>query len=130
MKRDFALLAAGSNLDGLLDASTPGRPLSVEWRTDFESPATLFHADCISVVRAAAEAVMGTSGLVRDMTSGAGHDSVYASRRCPTSMIFVPSKNGVSHNPEEYTSPEDCAIGAEVLLQSVLRYDRMRAGGK
>lgn len=130
MKRDFALLAAGSNLDGLLDASTPGRPLSVEWRTDFESPATLFHADCISVVRAAAEAVTGSSGLVRDMTSGAGHDSVYASRRCPTSMIFVPSKNGVSHNPEEYTSPEDCAIGAEVLLQSVLRYDRMRAGGK
>ncbi|KAI1374420.1 amidase [Hypoxylon crocopeplum] len=127
MKRDFAALAAGDDVDGLLAHSTPGKPLNVEWRTDFVSPATVFHPDCIAAVRASAEVVTGSSSLVRDMTSGAGHDSVYASRRCPTSMIFVPSKNGVSHNPEEYTSPEDCAIGAEVLMQSVLRYDRLRA---
>ncbi|OTA61538.1 amidase [Hypoxylon sp. EC38] len=120
LKRDFAALAAGEDVDGLLVHSTPGRPLNIEWRTDFISPATVFHPDCI------AAAVTGSTSLVRDMTSGAGHDSVYASRRCPTSMIFVPSKNGVSHNPEEYTSPEDCAIGAEVLMQSVLRYDRLR----
>lgn len=127
LKRDFAALAAGDDIDGLLAHSTPGKPLSVDFRTDFVSPATVFHPDCIAAVRASAEAVTGSAGLVRDMTSGAGHDSVYASRRCPTSMIFVPSKNGVSHNPEEYTSSEDCAIGAEVLLQSVLRYDRLRA---
>ncbi|KAI0888275.1 amidase [Annulohypoxylon maeteangense] len=130
LKRDFARLAAGEDIDGLLAGSTPGKPLTVEWKTDFVSPATIFHPDCVAAVRASAEAVTGSASLVRDMTSGAGHDSVYASRRCPTSMIFVPSKNGVSHNPEEYTSPEDCAIGAEVLLQSVLRYDRMRAEGK
>ncbi|KAI1806243.1 amidase [Daldinia bambusicola] len=130
LKRDFAALAAGKDVGGLLADSTPGKPLSVEWRTDFVSPATTFHRDCIDVVRASAEAVTGDSSLVRDMSSGAGHDSVYASRRCPTSMIFVPSKNGVSHNPEEYTSPDDCVLGAEVLLQSVLRYDRMRAEGK
>ncbi|KAI6083694.1 amidase [Hypoxylon rubiginosum] len=127
LKRDFAALAAGDDVDGLLAHSTPGKPLSVDFRTDFVSPATIFHPDCIAAVRASAEAVTGSASLVRDMTSGAGHDSVYASRRCPTSMIFVPSKNGVSHNPEEYTGPEDCAIGAEVLLQSVLRYDRLRA---
>ncbi|KAI1086301.1 amidase [Rostrohypoxylon terebratum] len=130
LKRDFAKLAAGEDIDGLLAGSTPGKPLSVEWRTDFVSPATIFHPDCIAAVRASAEEVTGSSSLVRDMTSGAGHDSVYSNRRCPTSMIFVPSKNGVSHNPEEYTSPEDCAIGANVLLQSVLRYDQMRAEGK
>ncbi|KAI1205499.1 amidase [Annulohypoxylon truncatum] len=130
LKRDFAILAAGEDVGGLLAGSTPGKPLNVEWRTDFVSPATIFHPDCIASVRASAEEVTGSSNLVRDMTSGAGHDSVYTSRRCPTSMIFVPSKNGVSHNPEEYTSPEDCAIGANVLLQSVLRYDRMRADGK
>ncbi|KAI0830401.1 amidase [Hypoxylon sp. FL0890] len=127
LKRDFAALAAGKDIDGLLAHSTPGKPLNVEWRTDFDSPATVFHPDCIAAVRASAEAVTGSSSLVRDMTSGAGHDSVYTSRRCPTSMIFVPSKNGVSHNPEEYTSPEDCTIGAEVLMQSVLRYDRLRS---
>ncbi len=81
-------------------------------------------------MRASAESVLGTAALAREMTSGAGHDSVYASRRCPTSMIFVPCRNGVSHNPEEYASPEDCAIGAEVLCQSVVRYDRMRARGE
>ncbi|CAJ2504976.1 Uu.00g123700.m01.CDS01 [Anthostomella pinea] len=129
LKADFAALAAGENIGGLLDGSTPGKPLNISWQTDSVSPATLFHADCIAAVRAAAEAVTGDKGLVRDMTSGAGHDSVYASRRCPTSMIFVPSRNGVSHNPEEYTSPEDCAVGAEVLLQSVLRYDRLRSMG-
>ncbi|KAI0545013.1 hypothetical protein F4679DRAFT_491812 [Xylaria curta] len=129
LKRDFAALAAGENIGGLLDGATPSKPLEVSWRTDSVSPATQFHPDCIAAVRASAEAVTGDSKLVRDMTSGAGHDSVYASRHCPTSMIFVPSKNGVSHNPEEYTSPEDCAIGAGVLMQSVLRFDRMRASG-
>ncbi|KAI0395476.1 hypothetical protein F5Y17DRAFT_191737 [Xylariaceae sp. FL0594] len=127
LKRDFAALAAGENIGGLLDGATPSLPLSVTWSTDSVSPATRFHPDCIAAVRAAAESVTGDMTLVRDMTSGAGHDSVYTSRHCPTSMIFVPSKNGVSHNPEEYTTPGGCAIGAEVLMQSVLRYDRMRA---
>ena len=44
-------------------------------------------------------------------------------------MIFVPSRDGISHNPREYTNPDDCALGADVLLQSVLRFDRMRAAG-
>jgi acetylornithine deacetylase/succinyl-diaminopimelate desuccinylase-like protein len=61
-----------------------------------------------------------------EMTSGAGHDSVYASKRCPTSMIFVPCREGVSHNPREFCKEEDCALGAQVLLQSVVRFDRMR----
>lgn len=127
LKRDFAALAAGENVGGLLDGATRGKPLEVSWRTDSVSPAIRFHPDCIAAVRASAGAVTGDEKLVRDMSSGAGHDSVYASRHCPTSMIFVPSVNGVSHNPEEYTSPEHCAIGAEVLMQSVLRFDRMRA---
>ncbi|KAK0631046.1 hypothetical protein B0T17DRAFT_487348 [Bombardia bombarda] len=106
--------------------TTKGLDLAVSWRTDSVSPAIHFHEDCISAVREAAKAVCGSDSLARDMVSGAGHDSVYTSRHCPTSMVFVPCRNGVSHNPEEYTSPEDCAIGAEVLMQSVLRYDRLR----
>ncbi|PSS05124.1 hypothetical protein BD289DRAFT_358269 [Coniella lustricola] len=118
LKRDFAQMANGEFSIGRI-------PLSVQWTTDFESPAVLFHQDCIGSVRAAAESVLGDSMLFRDMTSGAGHDSVYASKRCPTAMIFVPSRKGISHHPEEWTSPEDCALGAEVLCQSILRYDRM-----
>ncbi|KAL1876464.1 hypothetical protein Daus18300_002708 [Diaporthe australafricana] len=126
LKRDFETFAQRGSIDG---NSEPAQrlPLSVKWTTDFESPAVLFHQDCISSVRAAAKSVLGDEKLYRDMTSGAGHDSVYSSKRCPTSMIFVPSKNGVSHHPEEWTSPEDCALGAEVLCQSVLRYDRTMA---
>lgn len=129
LKRDFETFARQGSIDGNGDAaqSQERLPLSVKWTTDFESPAVLFHQDCISSVRAAARSVLGDETLYRDMTSGAGHDSVYASKRCPTSMIFVPSKNGVSHHPEEWTSPEDCALGAEVLCQSVLRYDRAMA---
>lgn len=125
LKRDFEMLAGTQ--DSSLDGIQQGLPVSVGWTTDFVSPAVLFHKDCIAAVRAAAQAVLGEERLYRDMTSGAGHDSVYASKRCPTSMIFVPSRNGVSHHPEEWTSPEDCALGAEVLCQSVLRYDRMLA---
>lgn len=106
--------------------TTKGLDLSVSWKTDSDSPATHFHQHCIDVIRQAAEDVTGDKSLVRDMVSGAGHDSVYASRRCPTAMIFVPSRDGISHHPEEYTSPEDCTIGAEVLMQSVLGYDRLR----
>lgn len=126
LKKDFEVLAAGGSLEGV-PSIQQGLPASVRWTTDFVSPAVLFHKDCIAAVRAAAQSVLGDERLYRDMTSGAGHDSVYASRRCPTSMIFVPSRNGVSHHPEEWTSPEDCALGAEVLCQSVLRYDRMLA---
>ncbi|KAK1961557.1 Zn-dependent exopeptidase [Colletotrichum sublineola] len=61
------------------------------------------------------------------LTSGAGHDSVYTSKRCQTTMIFVPCKDGVSHHPEEYCSPEDCANGAQTLLEAVLGYDQLRA---
>ena len=42
-------------------------------------------------------------------------------------MIFVPCKDGVSHNPSEYCTPEDCANGAQVLLGSIVRYDKLRS---
>jgi acetylornithine deacetylase/succinyl-diaminopimelate desuccinylase-like protein len=41
-------------------------------------------------------------------------------------MIFTPTKNGMSHTPDEYCSPEDCVTGAQVLLGAVLRYDAAR----
>ena len=58
---------------------------------------------------------------VRRMTSGAGHDAQMMSRICPSSMIFVPSEKGISHNPAEYTSPVDLESGANVLLGAILK---------
>ncbi|WP_417494941.1 Zn-dependent hydrolase [Maricaulis sp.] len=53
------------------------------------------------------------------MTSGAGHDAQMIARIAPSAMIFVPSKDGVSHNPKEFTELEDLILGAEVLLTTV-----------
>jgi N-carbamoyl-L-amino-acid hydrolase len=58
------------------------------------------------------------------MVSGAGHDAVYVARIAPTTMIFVPCLKGLSHNEAESTSFEECAAGAQVLLNAILEYDR------
>lgn len=57
---------------------------------------------------------------VRHMPSGAGHDAQMFAPNCPTSMIFVPSKRGISHNVKEYTAPNELGAGANVLLQVLL----------
>ena len=58
------------------------------------------------------------------MPSGAGHDAQEISHIAPTGMIFVPSVGGISHAPKEFTSQQDMANGANVLLQTVLAIDR------
>jgi len=55
------------------------------------------------------------------LTSGAGHDGQSLADLCPVGMIFVPSVNGTSHSPKEFTKWEDCINGANVLLQAALR---------
>ncbi len=57
------------------------------------------------------------------MPSGAGHDAQSLAAICPLGMIFVPSRGGISHAPEEYTSPAQIADGANVLLSALLRTD-------
>ena len=51
--------------------------------------------------------------------SGSGHDAMNMSRLAPTGMIFVPSKNGISHNPDEYTESDDIMIGIDVLTETL-----------
>ena len=57
---------------------------------------------------------------VRRLPSGAGHDAQMLARVCPAAMIFTPSRDGISHNPAEYTRPHDLTAGADVLLQVML----------
>jgi len=59
---------------------------------------------------------------VRRMASGAGHDAQMFARVCPSAMIFVPSRGGISHNPAEFTEPHQLQAGADVLLQLVLEF--------
>jgi N-carbamoyl-L-amino-acid hydrolase len=59
-----------------------------------------------------------------NLPSGAGHDAQELARIAPMGMIFVPSVDGISHSPKEYSRPADVASGANVLLQAVLRLDQ------
>ncbi len=96
-----------------------GKRHNVEARVEtvWASPAVKFDETCVASVRKAA----ATCGLdTMDMVSGAGHDSVYIARVAPTAMIFVPSKDGISHNEAEYSAPGDCEAGANLLLHAVL----------
>lgn len=67
------------------------------------------------------EAAAARQLRVRDIVAAAGHDSVLVAPLCPSAMLFVPSRDGVTHNPAEYSSPAQLARGAEVLLDAVLR---------
>jgi N-carbamoyl-L-amino-acid hydrolase len=58
------------------------------------------------------------------MPSGAGHDAQDMARLGPAGMIFVPSVGGISHSPREFSHPEDIANGANVLLHTLLKFDR------
>ncbi|OQD82396.1 hypothetical protein PENANT_c021G06870 [Penicillium antarcticum] len=125
LRSDFDAIAAA-------EGAGIGKPCRVEWTLDFDSPAVKFHEDCIDCVQQSAHAVVAdtpvadTKSLVRSIMSGAGHDSVFTSKRVPTSMIFIPCKDGLSHHPEEFSTADDCATGASVILQAVVRYDRKR----
>lgn len=76
-----------------------------------------FDPETVGLVAETAEA-LGLS--VRRMPSGAGHDAQMFAPNCPTAMIFVPSKDGISHNVTEYTAPEEIEAGANVLLRTLL----------
>lgn len=107
------------------------RGVEVQWTTLTENSAVQFHPDCVAAIEQSAEDLCGLSSketkLWRHMMSGAGHDSCNTSKRCPTAMVFTPTRNGMSHTPDEYCSPEDCILGAEVLMGAVLKYDALRA---
>ncbi len=76
-----------------------------------------FDADCVASVRAAAERFGYPH---RDMVSGAGHDACYLAQVAPTSMIFVPCVNGISHNEVEDAKPEWIEAGGNILLHAIL----------
>lgn len=110
------LQAAEAELAGYLDrlAATEGVEVATERLARF-SPVR-FDPE---LVRLIAEAAERRGHGWRRMTSGAGHDAQMIARIAPAAMIFVPSRGGVSHNPAEFTEPDQLAAGADVLLDVV-----------
>lgn len=65
----------------------------------------------------------GLSLTTRRLPSGAGHDAQHMAKVCPSAMIFIPSVKGISHAPQEFSTPQDITNGANVLLQTILALD-------
>ena len=79
-------------------------------------------AQCASAIIAALEAsCIEQKCTSRRMVSRAYHDSLFMSRVAPTGMLFIPCRNGVSHRPDEYASPEHIEVGTRVLADALAR---------
>jgi beta-ureidopropionase / N-carbamoyl-L-amino-acid hydrolase len=94
--------------------------VTFEEKCIWKSPAVKFAPELIDCVR---RGTVQAGFSSRDMASGAGHDAAYIARVAPTTMIFVPCLGGISHNEAESTRLEECAAGAQVLLNAVLAHD-------
>lgn len=96
-------------------AQESGLSIQIEQVSYF--PPCPFDPDCIAAVRKGAEH-LGYSAM--DAVSGAGHDAVYMARLAPAGMIFIPCKDGISHNEIEDTKPAQAEAGCNVLLHAIL----------
>lgn len=109
---EAVLRAKGDAIEGVIRAAVAG--CAVEVFENFHAMPVVFDPMVTGAVAAAAAA----EGLRhRPIPSGAFHDAQFVVPVCPTGMIFVPSRRGISHNPAEYSSPAQLAAGARVLAR-------------
>jgi N-carbamoyl-L-amino-acid hydrolase len=123
---DATLAAMESEMYAAVERVGREEKIEISRRKLHDLAAVKFHPSCVAAVRSAAGA-LGYSH--RDIISGAGHDAVHMSRITPSAMIFVPCRDGLSHNEAESASREDCAAGAQVLLEAALLIDAELAAG-
>jgi N-carbamoyl-L-amino-acid hydrolase len=114
---DATLTEMDAALKEGVEAITGKTGLTYDLKQVFYYHPIAFDKDCVSAVRRAAEH-FGYSH--RDIVSGAGHDACYLAGVCPTSMIFTPCVDGVSHNEAEDIKMEWSTAGANVLMHAVL----------
>ena len=110
-----------ADLLDLLEGCAAEYDLSVAWEgTPTVSPARMSE----TVMRAIESAAEGLGLSHRRMLSFAGHDTQSMASIAPAAMFFVPSQRGISHNPAEFTSDEDCVNGANMMLRTLLELSR------
>jgi N-carbamoyl-L-amino-acid hydrolase len=113
----FATLIEHESAEHAAAASVVRRPLV----TLSDGPPAACDPSLRTVLRSAADDL----GLkATDIASGAGHDTAFMTRICPSAMIFVPCREGKSHTPEEWADRDAIVAGATVILQSVKALDR------
>jgi N-carbamoyl-L-amino-acid hydrolase len=108
-------------VEARIRASLPGvaaaAAVDVETKLVLEIPSVAFDEGCMEAVRTACSALGLTS---RPLISGAAHDAMNLARIAPSALVFIPCRDGVSHHPAEYASPEHVAAGCYVILHAVL----------
>ncbi|MEZ5102688.1 MAG: M20 family metallo-hydrolase [Thermoleophilia bacterium] len=119
-RRDAALDAIAATAR----AAGEARRLDVDVRHLSEVPAVVCDPRIVAALEAGCAEVGATS---RRLTSGAGHDASQVSHVAPVGMLFAPSRDGLSHHADEWTSPEQCALAADALLAGVRALDRALA---
>ncbi|WP_144141089.1 Zn-dependent hydrolase [Paraburkholderia sp. BCC1884] len=102
---------------GCISAVQASREVKISLERVSHFPPCPFDATCVSAVRTATER-LGYSHM--DVVSGAGHDAIYVARVAPATMIFVPCKNGISHNEIEDARADHLGAGCNVLLYAML----------
>ena len=114
---DATLSAMDTALRAAADAAAAARGVTAQVEQVVYFPPQPFAPALVQSVREGAQAL---SMSAMDVVSGAGHDAVYLARVAPAAMIFVPCKDGISHNEIEDARPEHLEAGCNVLLRAML----------
>jgi N-carbamoyl-L-amino-acid hydrolase len=117
---DAAMRRAEADLVAFYDQVGREERVQVSWRQTARTGFVPFAPRVQErVAQAAAARGLSSAGII----SGAGHDAQELARICPAGMVFVPGEyDGISHNPREYSTPEQCANGVNVLLDVALSF--------
>jgi beta-ureidopropionase / N-carbamoyl-L-amino-acid hydrolase len=107
MNDELSELVAGIERDGFRTAL----------RTTWSAPPVEFDPGCVCLLR---EGIASLGLPVAEMLSGAGHDAGYMAMVVPSAMLFIPCRNGISHNPREFAEREHAQLAADALLHAVL----------
>ncbi|ARW10820.1 M20 family metallo-hydrolase [Acetobacter ascendens] len=117
---DTVVLRMEQELKVLIEKITSDNKVTADIVQIWDAPAVHFDPSCIDMVE---QATQEKGYTARRIVSGPGHDAGYLAHVAPTAMIFVPCKDGLSHNEEESILEEDAEKGANVLLGAILKAD-------
>jgi N-carbamoyl-L-amino-acid hydrolase len=115
---DALMARAEKDLGKFIQGLEAGMGVQAQTRQTAKTPRIHFSKD----VQALLSRIVESAKLsFQPIISGAGHDAQELSSLCPTAMIFVPGEyDGISHNPREYSTPEQCARGIDVLVRALV----------
>lgn len=114
---DDTLAIMGNQAKVACEEAAKANGLKLEFKEIWYIPPTHFNKDCVKAVEKAVKDLGYTN---MPIISGAGHDSFYINKVAPAAMVFVPCKDGISHNEIEDAKPEDIAAGCSVLLNAMV----------